>query len=66
MNKIKGYRTMLGLTQVEMAKKLGLSINTYRDLEENPEKMKLEQANKFVEIVNQVDNSITLNDIFSY
>ena len=57
---------MLGLTQVEMAKKLGLSINTYRDLEENPEKMKLEQANKFVEIVNQVDNSITLNDIFSY
>ncbi len=57
---------MLGLTQVEMAKKLGLSINAYRDLEENPEKMKLEQANKFVEIVNQVDNSITLNDIFSY
>ena len=65
MNRVKGYRTMLGMTQEEMAKAIGVSINTYREMESNPEKFKIDQANKFLEVVNQVDNTITLNDIFS-
>ena len=56
---------MLGLTQEEMAKKIGVSINTYLAYEKNPERMSVETANKFLEVVNEVDSSITLNDIFS-
>lgn len=64
MNKVKGYRTMLGLTQEEMAEKLGVSINTYAGYETNPEKMSITVAKKFLEVVNEVDNTITLNEIF--
>ena len=56
---------MLGLTQEEMAKKIGVSTNTYLAYEKKPERMSVETANKFLEVVNEVDSSITLNDIFS-
>ena len=56
---------MLGLTQEEMAKKLGVSTPTYRTYEDEPNRMSVETANKFLEVVNEVDSSITLNDIFS-
>lgn len=55
---------MLGLTQEEMAEKLGVSINTYAGYETNPEKMSITVAKKFLEVVNEVDNTITLNEIF--
>ena len=56
---------MLGLTQEEMAKKLGVSTPTYRTYEDYPSKMSVETANKFLEVINEVDSTITLNDIFS-
>ena len=65
MNKVRGFRTMVGMTQEEMAKELGVSINTYRAYEDNPEKMSVEIANKFIGIINKTDNTITMNDIFS-
>lgn len=65
MNKVRGFRTMVGMTQEEMAKELGVSINTYRTYEDNPEKMSVEIANKFIGIINKTDNTITMNDIFS-
>ena len=55
---------MLGLTQEEMAKELGVSTPTYRTYEEDPTKMSIETANKFINIINRVDKNITLNDIF--
>ena len=55
---------MLGMTQEEMAKKLGVSINTYAAYEKEPSKMNIDTAKKFVEVINEVDKSITLNDIF--
>ena len=64
MNRVKGYRIMLGMTQKEMADVIGVSINTYRDMEDNPDKFRVDQANKFLEAVNKVDGTITLNDIF--
>lgn len=33
MNKIKGYRNMLGLTQEELGKKLGISKQSYYNKE---------------------------------
>lgn len=65
MNKVRGFRTMVGMTQEEMAKELGVSINTYRTYEDNPEKMSVEIANKFIAVVNRTDSSVTMNDIFS-
>lgn len=35
LNKVKGYRAMLGLTQEEMANKLGLSRASYTNKETN-------------------------------
>lgn len=55
---------MLGLTQDEMAKKLGVSTPTYRTYEDDPKKMSIETAKHFVEIINEVDKTITLNDVF--
>ena len=65
MNKVRGFRTMVGMTQEEMAKELGVSLNTYRAYEDNPEKMSVEIANKFIGIINKTDSTITMNDIFS-
>ena len=65
LNKVRGFRTMVGMTQEEMAKELGVSINTYRTYEDNPEKMSVEIANKFIGIINKTDNTVTMNDIFS-
>lgn len=64
-NKVRAYRVMIGYTQEEMAKEMGVSVNTYRSLEENPARFKIEQANKLIELINKVDSSITLSDIFS-
>ena len=33
INKVKGYRNMLGLSQKDMANKLNISINAYRNKE---------------------------------
>ena len=65
LNKVRGFRTMVGMTQEEMAKELGVSLNTYRAYEDNPEKMSVEIANKFIGIINKTDSTITMNDIFS-
>lgn len=64
MNKVKGFRTMLGMTQLEMANELGISDNTYRTLENNPDKFTLEQMNKFLDVVKRVDPSVKAEDIF--
>ena len=65
MNKVKGYRTMLGKTQEEMAVIIGVSINTYRTMEANPETFKIEYATKFLNEVNKLDPSVKMDDIFN-
>jgi len=64
LNRVKGYRTMLGITQEEMASIIGVSINTYRKMEDNPDTFKIEHANKFLQEVNKVDSSVKMDDIF--
>ena len=65
LNKVKGFRTMLGKTQEQMAEILGVHVNTYRALENNPKDFKLDQMQKFVKEVQKVDSTITLEQIFS-
>ena len=65
VNLVKAYRTGAGLTQEQMAKAIDVHVNTYRALEENPTKLSVEQAKKFVEEINRFDPSVKASDIFS-
>ena len=56
---VKEWRRAKGISQEEMAKVCGVHINTYRDLEEHPEKIKLVHA---VAIANRL--GLQLCDIF--
>lgn len=62
-NMIKAYRVSCNYTQQEMATALGVHVNTYRALEENPDKMELGQLKKFVNEIQKVDNTISINNI---
>ena len=64
MNKVKGYRVSIGMTQIEMAQRLGITDTTYRKLENNPGKFSLQQMKAFIEIVREKDPSIKMEDIF--
>lgn len=64
MNKIKGYRNMIGKSQEEMAELLGVHVNTYKNWEENPEKFKVDKAFIFLEEVKKYDSDVKFEDIF--
>lgn len=49
INKLRGYRTMLDLTQQDMAELLGISRRTYQDKESGTSKLSLTEAIKIVE-----------------
>ena len=64
MNKVKGYRTMLGLTQEEMAKKLGISVVAYRLKENEEREFTRKEMIMFVDVIKSYDSSVTLDSIF--
>mgnify|MGYP002524445581 CR=1 FL=1 len=49
ITKLRGYRTMLDLTQQDMAELLGISRRTYQDKEAGTSKLSLTEAIKIVE-----------------
>jgi len=55
---------MIGKTQEEMANVLGVSANTYKSWEDNPEKFKLDKAFIFLEEVKKYDSGVKFEDIF--
>lgn len=63
MNKLKGYRTMIGITQEEMAKKIGMSRRAYVEREKDG-KFTVEQANSIVGVIKEKKHDITYEDIF--
>jgi DNA-binding XRE family transcriptional regulator len=64
MNRIVGYRKMIGLTQKEMAKKLGISEGTYRNKEKGKVSFKDGEIRIFFDLVHKVIPEVTINDIF--
>lgn len=63
--KIIGYRSMLGMTQNEMAKQLGVSENTYRKKEHGKVPFKDFEMEKFQEvIVERTGINVSISDIF--
>ncbi len=63
LNKIKGYRVMAGLTQVEMAKELNMSERSYYTKETNNDKFTVDELKAIVEILSKYNLNITVNDL---
>lgn len=63
-NKIKGYRYMLGLTQKQMGENLGISKQSYYNKENGFVSFKDTEKTIFKKLINQVDSSLTIDDIF--
>ena len=51
-------RNLAGLTQTEVANAIGVCLQTYRKLEENPERMTIKQAKLFCAKVAQPVNAV--------
>jgi putative transcriptional regulator len=63
VNKIKGYRVMVGLTQTEIAKKLNMSERTYATKEQNPNKFTINELNQLEVIFNESGLKISKADL---
>lgn len=64
VNKVRGYRNMLGLSQKEMAKKLNISANAYRSKESG--KVDFKDSEKIIikEMILPLFPEVTLEEIF--
>lgn len=64
MNKIKGYRNMIGKTQKDMAKMLGISSNAYNKKEKGETPFKDNEKIMFKNMLLPYFPEITIDDIF--
>lgn len=65
VNKVKGYRNMLGLSQTEMAKLIGISSKqVYSQKENNKNSFNDDEKKRFKEVLEQYFPDITIDDIF--
>ena len=66
MNKVKGYRNMLKLTQKQIAEKLDISTVAYIKKENGKSEFKDSEKIKFKELLLPYFPNITLEEIFFY
>ncbi|MBR3055025.1 MAG: hypothetical protein IKG63_04275 [Streptococcus sp.] len=64
MNKIIGYRKMLGFTQTDLAKKFGISLQAYRLKENGTTAFKDSEKIIFKKMLLTIFPDITIDDIF--
>ena len=64
-SKARAYRVLANLTQEEMAKELGISVTAYRMKENNEREFTRSEMNAFVKKIKTVDDTVTLDTIFS-
>ncbi|MDU0434833.1 transcriptional regulator [Staphylococcus haemolyticus] len=65
MNKVLGYRKMLGKTQSQMAKEFNISEQSYRNKEKGKTDFKKAEMLKFKSLlIDRGLSNITLDDIF--
>ena len=66
INKVKGYRNMLGLSQKEMANKLGISMNAYRNKENGKVEFRDNEKIVIKEMILPLFPQVSLEEIFFY
>jgi len=64
INKVKGYRNMINLSQKEMAKLLGISFTSYCHKEQGKREFKDNEKIVFFEIVKKSVPNVTIEEIF--
>jgi|UPI00065F73EB prophage ps3 protein 14, transcriptional regulator len=64
INKVKGYRNMINLSQKEMAELLGISFTSYCHKEQGKRDFKDNEKIIFLEIVKKSVPNITIEEIF--
>lgn len=64
LNKIAGYRVMLGLTQRDIADKLNISSQSYSNKETGKTSFNDKEKIILKEFFNEIDNSLTIDDLF--
>lgn len=64
LNKVKGYRSMLGISQQEMADKLGLKRFAYWTRESGRVEFTDGEKTKIKEIFQAIKPNITIDEIF--
>lgn len=61
---LKGYRTMLGMTQTEMAKKIGMVLSTYSFKETGKADFTQTEMEDIKKIINEKYPELTTDEIF--
>ncbi|EAD9138939.1 hypothetical protein QLI93_001565 [Listeria monocytogenes] len=64
MNKVRGYRTMLGKTQEDMAKHLNISRQAYSEKERSHIPFKDSEKKMIKEVFSAAKEDITIDEIF--
>ena len=63
-NKVAGYRIIAGLTQAQMAEKLHISTNTYRNKEKGKSFFTSDEMKIFTDLVKNVISDAKMESIF--
>ncbi len=63
LNKVKGYRAMAGLTQEQMAEKIGISARSYATKEADVSKFTVSELEAMVKALNEKNLNIRLADL---
>lgn len=63
INKLKGYRVMIGKTQEEMAEAIGISKRAYQDKEAGVSSLTLSEAVRVIEIFKGFGINITAEEL---
>ena len=64
MNKLRGYRVMLGLTQQQMAEKLKISLQSYNNKELGKTSFKDKERLAIKSMVAEIKPDITIDELF--
>ena len=64
MSKLRGYRVMLGLTQQQMADKLGISLQSYNNKELRKTPFNDRERLAIKSMVAEIEPDITIDELF--
>lgn len=64
VNKVKGYRNMVGITQAEMAKKIGVSERSYVAKENDISKFTVNELSAVIQVLNEHNLNVKMADLF--
>lgn len=64
INKVAGYRAMLGMSQKEIATYLGITSQSYSNKETGKRYFNDKEKVKIKELFNRIDETLKIDDIF--